>query len=111
MLREAGGKIAFSSDWPVAPLDPFIGIQSAMTAEPLRPDCKSQAQSLMEALHGFTLAGAHMEFMEDRKGLLKEGALADIAVLNSNLEATAANEMANVKPVMTICDGRVVFEG
>ncbi len=111
MLRETGAAIAFSSDWPVAPLDPFIGIQSAMTAVPLRPDCKSQAQSLMQALHGFTQAGAHMEFMEDRKGLLKEGALADIAVLNADLEATAPQEIANVKPVMTICDGRVVFEG
>jgi predicted amidohydrolase YtcJ len=110
MLRETGAAIAFSSDWPVSPLDPFLGIQSAMTAVPLKPGCANQQQSLMDALHGFTLAGAHMEFMEDRKGMLKEGYLADVAVLNTDMEKLKPSEMAGVKPVMTICDGRIVFE-
>jgi predicted amidohydrolase YtcJ len=40
-LRETGATVAFSSDWPVSPLDPFLGIQSAMTSLPLSPDsCK-----------------------------------------------------------------------
>jgi predicted amidohydrolase YtcJ len=109
-LRETGAAVAFSSDWPVSPLDPFIGMQSAMTAVPPGPGCKNQAQSLMDTIHGFTLAGAHMEFMEDRKGMLKEGYLADIAVLNADMENLKLNEISSVKPVMTICDGRVVFE-
>jgi predicted amidohydrolase YtcJ len=51
-----------------------------------------------------------MEFMEDRKGMIKEGYLADVAVLNANLEELQPSQMATAKPVMTICDGRVVFE-
>jgi predicted amidohydrolase YtcJ len=109
-IRETGAAVAFSSDWPVAPLDPFIGFQAAMTCKPLREDCRYQSQSLMDTIHGFTLAGAYMEFMEDRKGMLREGYLADIAVLDHNLENVAATDIANVKPVMTICDGRVVFD-
>ncbi len=109
-IRETGAAVAFSSDWPVSPLDPFIGIQSAMTAVQRGPNGENQAQSLMDSLHAFTLAGAHMEFMEDRKGMLKEGYLADIAVLNADMENTAANQISTVKPVMTICDGRIVFE-
>ncbi len=109
-LRETGAAIAFSSDWPVAPLDPFIGIQSAMTARPLRPDCRDQSQSLLDSIHGFTLAGAHMEFRDDRKGMLKEGYLADVAVLNADMEKLAATDIAKVKPVLTLCDGRVVFD-
>jgi predicted amidohydrolase YtcJ len=109
-IRETGAAVAFSSDWPVSPLDPFIGIQSAMTAVPPGPKCKNQAQSLMDSIHGFTLAGAHMEFMEDRKGMLKTGYLADIAVLNADMEKLKPNEIATVKPVMTICDGKVVFD-
>jgi predicted amidohydrolase YtcJ len=109
-LREAGTTMAFSSDWPVAPLNPFHGMQCAMTARPLRPDCPNQAQSLMDTLHGFTLAGAYMEFMEDCKGMLKEGYLADVAVLNADMEALSPNEISTVKPVLTICDGRIVFE-
>jgi predicted amidohydrolase YtcJ len=109
-LRDTGAAIAFSSDWPVAPLDPFLGMQAAMTCVPLRADCRNQAQSLMDTIHGFTAAGAHMEFKEDRKGMLKAGYYADIAVLDTDLENTPASQVASVKPVMTICDGRVVYE-
>jgi predicted amidohydrolase YtcJ len=109
-LRDAGARVAFSSDWPVSPLDPFLGMQSAMTQVPIRPDCPPQAQSLMDTLHAFTLAGAHLEFMEDRKGMLKEGYLADLIVLDADIEATPAAEVGRIKPVTTICDGRVTFE-
>ncbi|HEY5598707.1 MAG TPA: amidohydrolase family protein, partial [Kiloniellales bacterium] len=109
-LRDTGAMVAFSSDWPVAPLDPFLGMQAAMTARPLRPDCPPQAQSLMDTLHGFTAAGAYMEFTEDRKGMLKQGYLADVIVLDGDIEATPATEIARLKPNVTICDGRVTFE-
>jgi predicted amidohydrolase YtcJ len=109
-IRDAGAAVAFSSDWPILPLDPFMGMQAAMTARPLRADCPDQSQSLMDSLHAFTFAGAHMEFMEDRKGMIKEGYLADVAVLNCNLEQLAAHEMATAKPEMTVCDGRIVFD-
>jgi predicted amidohydrolase YtcJ len=109
-IRETGAAMAFSSDWPIAPLDPFIGVQSAMTCKPLHADCRDQSQSLMDTLHAFTLAGAHMEFMEDRKGMLKAGYLADVAALDANIEKTASDQVSTIKPVMTICDGRVVFE-
>lgn len=109
-LRNAGATIAFSSDWPVAPLSPFLGMQAAMTVVPLRPDCPPQAQSLMDTLHAFTAAGAYMEFREDSKGMLKDGYLADVIVLDADMEATPADQIAAVRPNVTICDGRVTFE-
>jgi predicted amidohydrolase YtcJ len=109
-LRETGATVAFSSDWPVSPLNPFLGMQAAMTSAPLAPGCPAQAQGLMDTLHSYTTAGAYCEFREDRKGMLKEGYLADIVVLDSDVEKTPAEEMGGVKPVLTICDGRVTFE-
>ena len=109
-LRETGAVIAFSSDWPVAPLSPFLGMQAAMTAVPMCVGCPPQAQSLMDTLHAFTAAGAYTEFMEDRKGTLKEGYLADVVVLDADMEATAPDQIVNVRPQVTICDGRVTFE-
>ena len=109
-LRETKATIAFSSDWPIAPLNPFQGIQAAMTCVPPNADCPDQRQSLMDCIHAFTVAGAEMEFMEDRKGKLKAGYLADVVVLDADLEDTDPNKMRNVKAVMTVCDGRVVFE-
>jgi predicted amidohydrolase YtcJ len=85
-------------------------MQAAMTAVPMCPDCPPQAQNLSDTLHAFTTAGAYMEFMEDRKGMLKDGYLADIAVLDANLEATVNEEIDKVRPQVTICDGRVTFE-
>jgi hypothetical protein len=109
-LREAGAPIAFSSDWPVSPLSPFIGIQSAMTARPLRAQDPLQAQSLHDALHAFTLGGAYAEFMEDRKGMLKEGYYADLVLLDCDIEARPPGEIATIKPNLTICDGRITYE-
>jgi predicted amidohydrolase YtcJ len=51
-----------------------------------------------------------MEFMEDRKGILKEGYLADVVVLDADMEQTPEDQIVNVRPVTTICDGRVTFE-
>ena len=48
--------------------------------------------------------------MEDRKGTLTEGYLADVVVLDSDMETTAKDQVMNVRPVTTICDGRVSFE-
>ena len=109
-LRESGATIAFSSDWPVSPLDPFLGMQSAMTAIPLSPDSKPQAQSLLDAIDGFTAAGAYAEFAEDKKGKLIPGTLADVIVLDGDIEALPAQQISTLKPVLTICDGRVTFE-
>jgi predicted amidohydrolase YtcJ len=110
-LRETGAVVAFSSDWPVSPLNPFLGMQAAMTSKPLGSNCPPQAQGLMDTLHSYTAAGAYCEFREDRKGLLQEGYLADVIVLDHDLEKTPAEEMGSVKPVLTICDGRMTFEG
>ena len=82
-----------------------------MTAEPMFAECPPQAQSLMDTLHGFTAAGAYMEFMEHAKGTLKEGFLADVVVLDTDMEQTPRDHVVNVRPQATICDGRVTFEG
>ena len=109
-LREAGAAIAFSSDWPVSPLDPFLGMQAAMTRRPALPGLSEQRQTLMDTVRAFTLGGAYTEFAEDKKGKLAEGYLADVIVLNGNIETTPAHEIAELKPVATICDGKIVYE-
>ena len=109
-LREAGAHMSFSSDWPVSPLDPFLGMQSAMTQVPLEPDCPPQRQGLMDTIAAFTSDGAYTEFAEAKKGRIKQGLLADVVVLDGDIEATPAAQVSTLKPVITICDGRVTFE-
>jgi predicted amidohydrolase YtcJ len=109
-LRQAGAHMSFSSDWPVSPLNPFLGMQSAMTQVPLAPDCPPQRQGLMDTIAAFTSDGAYTEFAEAKKGRLRQGLLADAVVLDSDIETTPAAEISAIKPVITICDGRITYE-
>ncbi|TIU67998.1 MAG: amidohydrolase, partial [Mesorhizobium sp.] len=61
-------------------------------------------------IQGYTVEGAYAEFMEDRKGRLKTGYLADIVVLSADIEATAPEALHTVRPVTTICGGRVTYQ-
>ncbi|MGX5664463.1 amidohydrolase [Rhizobium daejeonense] len=109
-LVEAGAKIVFATDWPVSPLAPLSCIGDAMTRKPWADDMPDHRLSLMDTLAAYTRTSAWVEFMEDRKGKLKEDFLADIVVLSGDIEACPATEIAALKPVATICDGRITYE-
>jgi predicted amidohydrolase YtcJ len=64
----------------------------------------------MDTIAAFTSDGAYTEFAEDKKGRLSPGLLADVVVLDSDIETTPAAEISAMKPTLTICDGRITFE-
>lgn len=109
-LADLGVKIVFATDWPVSPLDPMYCIDCAMTRKVWRDGLPDQRLTLMETLAAYTRTSAWVEFMEDRKGMLKPGYLADVVVLSGDIEAVAFDQLATLRPVMTICDGRVTYE-
>ena len=109
-LREAGARMCFASDWPVSPVDPLLSIQAAVTRTPFRPGQPEQAQTLDQSLASYTRDNAWVEFAEDRKGMLKEGYLADLVLLDGDIEAVPAEEIHGLKVRATIGDGRVTYE-
>ncbi|WP_377274491.1 amidohydrolase [Rhizobium sp. R86522] len=110
-MKEAGAPVVFASDWPVSPVSPFQCIQDALTRKPWKEGLKDQRFSLMEALEAYTSIGAWVEFMEDRKGMLKAGYLADVVVLTKDIEAVSPEAiMDTVRPAVTICDGHITFQ-
>ena len=109
-LKEAGARVVFASDWPVSPINPFENIQDALTRKPWGEGMPDERVTLEEAIHAYTAEGAWVEFMEDRKGVLKPGYLADVVVLSDDIEAAAPDNIATIKPIVTICDGRITFE-
>ncbi len=110
-LRNAGAHLAFGSDWPVVTFDPMMGVYAALNRAPWQPGDPDQRQMLAETLAGYTRDAAYAEFMEHEKGQLKPGLLADIVLLSGDLEQTPTEDVLKVKPVLTMVDGRVVFEG
>ncbi|AZO13354.1 MULTISPECIES: amidohydrolase [unclassified Mesorhizobium] len=109
-LKNAGARVVFASDWPVSPVDPILSIQAAVMRKPWAEGMPDQSFSLREAIQGYTVEGAYAEFMEDRKGRLKTGYLADIVVLSADIEATAPEALHTVRPVTTICGGKVTYQ-
>lgn len=109
-LKEAGATIVFASDWPVAPIDPLLGIQAAVLRRKWAETLPDQRLSLDEAIEAFTVGGARAEFAEARKGRLKLGYLADLVVLSGNLEHVDPTQIATVRPLLTVAGGRVTYE-
>lgn len=109
-LAEAGATVAFSSDWPIVPVDPLLGIQTALTRQPHLPGLPDQRLPLHQVLEAFTCNGAYAGHMEQKTGRLKVGMLADIVLLSGDIESTLAEEIASLGIVMTVCNGRITHE-
>ncbi|HEV8385366.1 MAG TPA: amidohydrolase [Candidatus Acidoferrales bacterium] len=111
---DKGVKLAFGSDWTVAPLNPMTGIYAAVTRATL--DGKNpggwyaeQKISLAEAIEAYTMGSAYAEFADKEKGSITVGKFADIVVLDADLFGIAPEEIKDAKVVRTILGGRVVF--
>jgi predicted amidohydrolase YtcJ len=110
-VQDAGALLAFGSDWPVVSQSSLIGLAAVVGRTAWRPDLPSQAISLSAALAAYTVNGAYAEFQEQHKGMLRVGLLADLVLLDRDLAATPVDQIVQTQVMLTICDGRVVFEG
>jgi hypothetical protein len=110
-LRRTGAPLAFGSDWPVVGMDPMAGIHAGLVREPWAPGHPAQRQTLEDLIAGYTSAGAYAEFQEGEKGRIRVGMLADLVLLSEDIFTTPPEEIRRVRPVLTVCDGRVVFRG
>jgi predicted amidohydrolase YtcJ len=114
-LLDSGATLAFGSDWPVAPLEPLMGIYAAVTRRTLdnrNPTgwIPEQKISVAEAVHAYTVGAAYAQFGEKRKGSLEAGKLADLVVLSRDIFHIDSNELQNTRVDLTVFDGRVLYD-
>lgn len=114
-LLDSGATLAFGTDWTVAPLNPMLSIYAAVTRRTL--DGKNpkgwvpeQKISVEETVRAYTLGSAYAEFQESVKGSITAGKLADLVLLARDIFKIDPKDIENVKVVMTMVDGRIVFE-
>ena len=112
-LLDAKARLAFGSDWYVAPATPLEGIYAAVTRRTIddkNPDGWVPAQKITveEALRAYTANGAYASFDESRKGTLTAGKLADLVIVDRDLFDIPPEEIRNAKVVTTVVGGRVV---
>ena len=106
---DRGARVAFGSDAPVEPFDPFLGIHAAITrqrkglpAGGWHPDARL---TLDETLLGFTQGPAYAANMENRLGKLAEGYLADLIVIDRDIYVIEPDEILDINVLGTMVDG------
>jgi predicted amidohydrolase YtcJ len=114
-LLDAGGTLAFGSDWFVAPMEPLMGIYAAVTRRTLdgkRPQgwVPEQKITVAEAVRAYTMGSAFASGDEKVKGSIEVGKLADLVVLSADIFKIDPVEIEKAKVVMTIFDGKVIYE-
>jgi hypothetical protein len=108
-------RLAFGTDWDVAPLNPLLGLYAAVTRATL--DGKhpagwfpEQKLTIEEAIEAYTMGSAFAEFQDRDKGSITIGKLADMILLSEDLLTIAPAKIRDVKVLKTIVGGKVVFE-
>jgi predicted amidohydrolase YtcJ len=114
-LLDTGARLAFGSDWPVAPATPLEGVFAAVTRRTLdgkHPDgwVPQQRISVEEALRAYTIDAAYAGFSEQSLGSLEAGKLADLVILDRDLFTMPANVITTAHVVTTVVGGKVVYE-
>ena len=114
-IARGGGTLAFGSDWPVVPIDPFLSLHVAVNRQTRDGDppggwLPAERLGLTQAVDAWTSGSAVAEHAEQFKGRLREGLLADVAVLDRDLEKTPPDQIAQTKVEATVVGGRLAFE-
>lgn len=111
-LMKNGVKVAGSSDCPVSPLNPMVGVFSSISrmAESGEFVLPEEKISPFEALRMYTDEAAKTTFEETIKGSITPGKLADLVVLNADPTELPVNEIKDIEVEMTILNGEVVWD-
>jgi predicted amidohydrolase YtcJ len=112
-IREAGGRLAFGSDWPVVPYDPFIALNNAVNrqtadGQPAGGWLPGERLSVTDALEAYTAGSAHAAHADHRRGRVAPGMDADIVVLDRDLLAAGPSAIIGTSVRLTVLGGRIV---
>jgi hypothetical protein len=108
-----GAPVAFGTDYPVEPITPFRGMYAAITRKNpagTKEYVPIQKLDIHEAIEAYTSASARAEFMEEDKGMLTPGMLADFVVLDHDLVRTTPPEILKTRVLRTVVGGKTVYE-
>ena len=99
---EAGILLAGGSDSFVTPMDPLLGVHSAVNDH--APENRLTPQ---QALEVFTINGARLAFEESEKGSIRPGKAADLVVLGENPLHCPPESIKDIPVEMTIVEGDI----
>jgi predicted amidohydrolase YtcJ len=115
MMQSFGVHVPFGTDWPVEPINPYLGLYAAVTRQSTEGDppggwWPQERISIANAIRCYTAESAYASFEEKEKGQIAVGMLADFAVHSQDLLTIKPEEILKTETVMTILGGKVVYE-
>lgn len=105
-LMSEGIIVASGSDCPVEPINPLLGIWAAVARKAPAEECLR----LEEALKTYTLNAAYASFEEKSKGTIEVGKLADLTVLEGDLDKIKLDKIKDIQVKMVIVNGKIVYK-
>jgi predicted amidohydrolase YtcJ len=114
-IAEDGGRYCFGSDWPVVTLNPWEGVQTAVTRQtsegkPVGGFVPSQRISVAQAVAGYTLGAAYAGHREKTEGSIEAGKVADVIIVSKNIFEIDPHRIGDTKVTTTIVGGKIVYE-
>jgi len=114
-IADAGGHLAFGSDWPIVTMNPWEGIQTAVTrqtaeATPPAGFVPEQRLTVEQAVGAYTLGAAFAGRREKTEGSLEEGKLADLIIVSQNIFDVNPHKIGATKVLTAILGGRVMYQ-
>jgi predicted amidohydrolase YtcJ len=113
-VQDAGGMLAFGSDWSVTTANPFPQIETAVTrqaseGEPLPVFIPEERIDLASAIDAFTINAAYLNKREQDTGSIEAGKFADLIVVDQNLFEVEAAAISETKVLLTLFGGVPVY--
>jgi predicted amidohydrolase YtcJ len=113
-MLEHDVRLALGSDFPVEPVNPWLGIHAAVTRQrdghPPGGWRPQETLTLEQALRGFTIDAAHAGFTEQQAGSLEVGKQADFIIVDADPFEVEAGDLADIEVLQTVVGGETVFE-
>lgn len=114
-LLQTGVKIVNGTDAPVEPLDPLPSFYASVSRRTLagtpeggyEPD---QKMTRDQALKSYTIWPAYGAFMENEKGTIEVGKLADFTVFDKDIMTISEDDILKTKVSMTIIGGKIKYQ-
>jgi predicted amidohydrolase YtcJ len=114
-VESTGGILAFGSDWPVVTLNPWPGVQNALTRKTREGDppegfVPRERISLEDAIRAYTLGAAFAGHREKTEGSLELGKVADLIITSQDLFKIEPNQIADTEVLLTMVGGKAVYQ-
>ena len=108
-LLDRHARLAFSSDWPVADLNPFVHLKTAVTRRDPEGNASPHRVTLAQGIDAYTVGAAYASRCDEERGSLVPGKMTDLLVLSDNPFEQPLELMDKIRVLVTVVDGDVAY--